>query len=76
MQFLVESQHVDDKIDYDENRNLILKSICFKKVVLSPNLSVDVIAVVRLKSSVKVARYKDRASTALKMNERVESKIL
>ena len=76
MQFLVESQHVDDKIDYDENRNLILKSICFKKVVLSPNLSVDVIAVVRLKSSVKVARYKDRASTALKMNKRVESKIL
>ena len=76
MQFLVESQHVDDKIDYDENRNLILKSICFKKVVLSPNLSVDVIAVVRLKSSVKVARYKDRASTALEMNERVESKIL
>ena len=76
MQFLVESQHAEDKIDYDENRNLILKSICFKKVVLSPNLSVDVIAVVRLKSSVKVARYKDRASTALKMNERVESKIL
>ena len=76
MQFLVESQQVDDKTDYDENRNLILKSICFKKVVLSPNLSVDVIAVVRLKSSVKVARYKDRASTALKMNERVESKIL
>ena len=25
LQFLVESQHVEDKIDYDENRNLILK---------------------------------------------------
>ena len=32
LQFLVESQNVEDKIDYDENRNLILKSIHFKTV--------------------------------------------